>query len=120
MARSRSGPLGGRANTRWNACWYSSTVAICATAASRFGWPNGSVSGVGVSFELAFLAERSQPKISVTVPATITTRIKTRRTLEPNLRWAAVFIEADISVGLLCHGGSWRLLVDRRKVMIVT
>src|SRR5438874_5242015 len=39
MARTRSGPLGVRPKTRWNACWYSSTLAICATAASTFGCP---------------------------------------------------------------------------------
>ena len=68
---------------------------------------------------LEFAADRSQPEMSVTAPAAIATRIKTRRTLEPNVRWAPIFIEADISVGL-CHRGSWRLLVDRRKIMIVT
>jgi hypothetical protein len=33
--------------------------------------------------ELAFLAERSQPKINVTIPAPTRTRIKARFTLKP-------------------------------------
>jgi len=54
------------------------------------------VSGVGGSFELSVLAERSQPKNSVTVPATITTRIETRFTLEISLPCVPIFKEADI------------------------
>ena len=35
MARTRSGPLGGRPKTRWNACRYSAMAAMRATAASQ-------------------------------------------------------------------------------------
>src|SRR6266851_4926589 len=39
MARTRSGPLGGRPKTLRKACWYSGKAAIWAAAASRLGCP---------------------------------------------------------------------------------
>src|ERR1700676_3054551 len=47
MARTRSAPLSGRPKMRWNACWYSATAAICATAASRLGWPISTALTIG-------------------------------------------------------------------------
>jgi hypothetical protein len=46
------------------------------------------------------LAERSQPKISVAIPATITPTIETRFTWKRSLRFAPIFLEADISFGV--------------------
>jgi hypothetical protein len=71
--------------------------------------------------ELAFLAERSQPKINVTIPAPTKTRIKARFTLEPV--YAAPYLHGNLySVALMmsCHRGSRRLLVDRRDVVIIS